>query len=44
MREAETMKRIGLAMHKVADAITDVIEIPFVHIAGTTRKPSSAED
>ena len=38
MREAETMKRIGLAMHKVADAITDVIEIPFVHIADTTAQ------
>jgi aspartate racemase len=35
---AELLVLCTNTMHKVADAITDVIEIPFVHIADTTAQ------
>src|SRR5918997_7021058 len=35
---AEVLVLCSNTMHKVADAITDVIEIPFVHIADTTAQ------
>jgi aspartate/glutamate racemase len=29
-------------MHKVADRITEAVEVPFVHIADTSRTSTSA--
>jgi aspartate racemase len=49
--EASTLERAGAellvlctnTMHKVADAITDAIGVPFVHIADTTAEAVRAE-
>ena len=40
---AELLVLCTNTMHKVADAITDAIAIPFVHIADTTAQPSTSQ-